>query len=147
MTGNKRPFAVVTGASSGIGFELARCCVAHGYDLLIAADEPAIEEAAGKLRSAGANVEALQVDLATLQGVETGFFERADMLDTKVGTAKKQPARDVAKIGFDAMLRGDADVVAGWQNKLQAALSHVLPWAVLAELHRGMAAPGSAVKS
>lgn len=41
-----RGLAVVTGASSGIGFELARCCVGDGYDLVIAADEPEIAEAA-----------------------------------------------------------------------------------------------------
>jgi short-subunit dehydrogenase len=75
---------------------------------------------------------------------ETAFFERADMLDTKVGAGKKQAADEVAKIGFDAMLRGDGDVVAGWQNKLRAAISHVVPAEVLAEQHRAMAAPGSA---
>jgi uncharacterized protein len=263
MTANERPFAIVTGASSGIGFELARGCVARGYDLLIAADEPAIEEAATKLRSEGSNVAALQVDLATIQGVEqlyeaahgrpiaallanagrglggafldqpfddvrriidtnvtgtlylvqkvaremrarragrilitgsiagfmpgtfqavyngtkalldsfafalraelkgsgvsvtclmpgateTEFFKRAHMQDTRVGTAKKQPADEVAKLGLDAMLRGDGEVVTGWQNKLRAAMSHVLPAGVLAELHRGMAAPGTATKS
>ena len=39
------PFAIVTGASTGIGLELARCCAKDGYDLLIAA-ESAIESAA-----------------------------------------------------------------------------------------------------
>jgi len=42
-------FAIVTGASTGIGFELARCCVREGYDILIAADEPEIERAANEL--------------------------------------------------------------------------------------------------
>jgi short-subunit dehydrogenase len=75
---------------------------------------------------------------------ETEFFERADMLDTKVGTQKKQPAQDVAKIGFEAMMRGEADVVAGWQNKLRAAISNVLPAETVAEYHRKMAEPGTA---
>ena len=35
-----RPLALVTGASTGIGYELAQCCVDNGFDLVIAADEP-----------------------------------------------------------------------------------------------------------
>ena len=35
-----RPLAVVTGASSGIGYELARLCAENGFDLVIAADRP-----------------------------------------------------------------------------------------------------------
>ena len=46
-----RPFAIVTGASTGIGFELAKRCAKEGYDLLIAADEPEIEKAAASLRT------------------------------------------------------------------------------------------------
>jgi short-subunit dehydrogenase len=49
---------------------------------------------------------------------ETDFFERADMLDTKVGQGKKDDPADVARVGFDAMMRGDGDVVSGWKNKL-----------------------------
>lgn len=63
-------FAVVTGASTGIGLELARCCAEEGFDLLIAADEPEIEQAAASLRANGATVETLQADLATSEGVE-----------------------------------------------------------------------------
>jgi len=61
--------AVVTGASSGIGLELARLCAGHGYNLVIAADEPEIEEAAEDLRRCGVNVETVQADLATVEGV------------------------------------------------------------------------------
>jgi short-subunit dehydrogenase len=75
---------------------------------------------------------------------ETDFFERAEMLDTKVGSEKKQPADEVAKVGFDAMMKGDGDVVAGWTNKMWAAIAHIVPAAVLAEQHRKMAAPGTA---
>jgi short-subunit dehydrogenase len=46
MASHTRPLAIVTGASSGIGYELATCCADHGFDLLIAADELAINEAA-----------------------------------------------------------------------------------------------------
>jgi short-subunit dehydrogenase len=65
-----RPFAIVTGASTGIGFELAKRCAKEGYDLLIAADEPEIEEAAASLRAGGTEIEALQADLATTEGVD-----------------------------------------------------------------------------
>jgi short-subunit dehydrogenase len=260
MATQARPLAIVTGASSGIGLELAKLCAKKGFDLLIAADEPAIHDAAAALLSAGVTVKAVEDDLALITGVdkliaategrpvaallanagrglghafldqdfhdirhvidtnitgtvyllhkiggqmrtrgdgkilivgsiaglmpgtfqavyngtkafldsfsfalraelkdsgvtvtclmpgatETEFFERADMLDTKVGSEKKQPADEVAQIGFDAMMRGDADVVAGWNNKLRAAISHLTPSELLAEQHRKMAAPGSA---
>lgn len=253
--------AIVTGASSGIGYELARCCAQHGFDLLIAADEPGIEDAATQLRTIGVQVEALQVDLATAGGVDqlykmvanrkvaallanagrglghgfldqdfdqvrhvidtnitgttyliqkvgrdmrahgegkilitgsiagfipgsfqavyngskafldsfsfalrnelkdsgvtvsvlmpgptdTEFFARADMLDTQVGQDnKKSDPADVAKVGFDAMMSGEGDVVAGWKNKIQVALANVTPAPILAEQHRKMAEPGSA---
>lgn len=253
-------FAIVTGASSGIGLELARCCAREGFDLLIAADEPEIEIAAGELRARGGRVEAMQADLSTIDGVdrlyaaargrridallanagiglghafldqdfrkarrvidtnitgtvyliqrvghdmrrrnagrilitgsvagftpgsfqavyngtkafldsfsfalreelrETGvtvtclmpgatnteFFRRADMLDTKVGTAKKDDASFVAKTGFDAMMRGKGDVVTGLKNKLQTAIASVTPAGMLAKQHRKMAEPGTA---
>ena len=50
MPANSRPLAVVTGASTGIGFELARCCAEEGFDLIVAANEPAIELAAQAFR-------------------------------------------------------------------------------------------------
>jgi short-subunit dehydrogenase len=55
-TATYRPLAVVTGASTGIGYELAKCCAEHGYDLLIAADEALIHEAADELRAMGTDV-------------------------------------------------------------------------------------------
>jgi len=255
----KRPLAIVTGASSGIGFELARECAENGFDLLIAADRP-LTNAVRDLTSQGARVEAIQAELATPEGVDalcaavkgrpvdallanaghglgngfldqsfdeithvidtnitgtlylihkvgtdmrtrgsgrilitgsiagfmpgafqavyngtkafidsfswalrnelrdtgitvtclmpgatdTEFFARADMLDTKVGTEKKMEASQVAKIGFKAMMDGEADVVAGFRNKIQAAVAAVTPSTVLAEQHRRMAEPGSA---
>ena len=79
---------------------------------------------------------------------DTDFFVRADMLDTKVGSDTKalmDPA-DVSQIGFDAMLAGEADVVAGWKNKALVAMSKILPSQVVAEQHRKMAEPGTAKK-
>jgi short-subunit dehydrogenase len=69
-TPSARPLALVTGASSGIGLELARCAANDGYDLVIAADEAAIEQAAAELRSLGVSVDALQADLATTDGID-----------------------------------------------------------------------------
>jgi short-subunit dehydrogenase len=77
---------------------------------------------------------------------ETEFFERADMLDTKVGQQKKGDPADVAKVGFEAMMKGEGDVVAGWKNKIQSAVASITPSSMLAEQHRKMAEPGTAKK-
>jgi short-subunit dehydrogenase len=70
MADNTRPFALVTGASTGIGYELAKTCAENGFDLLIVADEPKIAEAARDFRKLGVQVEAVEADLATLEGVD-----------------------------------------------------------------------------
>ena len=64
-----RGLAVVTGASSGIGFELARCAASDGYDLIIVADEPAIHDAADRLGEHGVAVSDIQADLSTAEGI------------------------------------------------------------------------------
>jgi short-subunit dehydrogenase len=64
------PFAVVTGAASGIGYQLARCCAEHGYDLLVAADSPDIEDAATALRELGGGVESVLADPSSPRGAE-----------------------------------------------------------------------------
>jgi short-subunit dehydrogenase len=261
MTLDKR-FAIVTGASGGIGLELARCCAREGFDLLIAADEVEIQDAADELRTFGVNVDAVEADLATTEGVdrlyaaangrtmdallanagrglgkgfldqdfdevrrvvdtnitgtiylvqkvgrdmrergggkilitgsiagfmpgsfqavyngtkafidsfyaalrnevkdtgitvtclmpgatETEFFERADLMDTKIGQKDKDDAAGVAKQGFDAMMKGEAQVITNWHNKLQVAMAHILPASILAEQHRKETEPGSASK-
>ena len=262
MAGSPRAFAIVTGASVGIGYELAKQCAEHGFDLLIAADDSRIAQAAGDFRALGAAVDVVEADLATLSGVDalytatkgrpvdallanaghglgkgfleqhfdrvrhvidtnitgtiyliqkvgrdmvrrgsgrilitgsiagfmpgtfnavyngtkafidsfsfalrdeikdsgvtvtclmpgptdTEFFVRADMVDTKVAQDKKDDPVDVAKVGFDAMMRGDGDVVSGWKNKLTTTLASVTPAGVLAGQHRSMAEPGSGTK-
>jgi len=65
-----KPLAVVTGASSGIGYELARLAAEDGFDLVIAADRPEIVEAAQALRQTGARVDEMRVDLSTTEGVD-----------------------------------------------------------------------------
>ena len=70
MTVPMRPLAVVTGASTGIGYELARCCAVEGFDLIVVADEPEIESAAREFVLLGGNVEAVEADLSTLEGVD-----------------------------------------------------------------------------
>jgi uncharacterized protein len=259
MSAETRPLAIVTGASTGIGYELAKCCAQNGFDLLVAADEPAIQESAQAFQQLGAAVEAVQADLATIEGVdklyaaakgrrveallanagrglgkafldqdfkdirdvidtnvtgtvylihkvgrdmraqgqgrilitgsiagflpgayqaiynatksfldsfsfairhelkdsgvtvtclmpgatETEFFERADLMDTKIGQAKKDDPADVAKRGFEAMMGGEGDVVTGWHNKLQTAIANITPAGVLAAQHARQAAPGT----
>src|SRR5437016_2754950 len=71
---NRRPLAVVTGASSGIGYYLAKECAENGFDLLIAADDPKINDVARDFRSSGTLVDAIESDLATTQGVDEVVF-------------------------------------------------------------------------
>lgn len=259
-------FSVVTGASSGIGRELARVAAQHGSDLLIAADDAEIEAVAEELqRTTGVSVAFVMCDLATPDGIDllhsrieqlgrpvdalfanagrglgkafldqdfndigrvidtnitgtvyllhkvvgdmrrqgwgrvlitgsiaglmpgtyqavyngtkafidsfayalrqevkddgisvtvlmpgptdTDFFETADLLDTKVGSGKKDDPAMVARAGYEAMLRGDGHEVSGFGNKLQAMMTRVLGDGQLAKLHEGMAKPGSAPNS
>jgi uncharacterized protein len=65
-----RPLALVTGASSGIGFELAKQFAGHGFDLIIAAEDAELDTAARELEGTGAAVDAVRVDLARPDGVE-----------------------------------------------------------------------------
>jgi short-subunit dehydrogenase len=65
-----KPFAIVTGASSGIGLELAAICAQEGFDLLVAADRSEIQAAADRFRGLGADVTVVETDLATTEGVD-----------------------------------------------------------------------------
>jgi len=78
---------------------------------------------------------------------ETNFFHRAEMDDTKVGASSKDDPAVVAKQGFEALMKGDQKVVAGsLKTKAQAAASKVMPDSAKAQMHRGMAEPGSGDK-
>ena len=65
-----KQLALVTGASSGIGLELARQFAEHGFDLVLNAEDAGVEAAAVELRATGADVRAVQADLSTYDGVE-----------------------------------------------------------------------------
>lgn len=66
----EKPLALVTGASTGIGFELAKVFANNGYDLIVAAENPELDRASEELRATGARVDPVRVDLATPEGVE-----------------------------------------------------------------------------
>jgi short-subunit dehydrogenase len=76
---------------------------------------------------------------------ETEFFERADMLDTKVGASDKDDPADVARDGFEALMAGKERVVsASLSTKLQGRGSRLMPDKLKAGMHRRMAEPESA---
>lgn len=76
---------------------------------------------------------------------ETEFFERADMMDTKIGTSEKDDAAKVAAQGVDALLAGDLRVTGGGlSTRVQDLAAKVVPDRVKAAMHRRMAEPGSA---
>jgi short-subunit dehydrogenase len=62
--------AIVTGASTGIGFELATLAAKDGYDIIVVADESLIEAAATDFRQFGTQVTAVEADLSTIDGVD-----------------------------------------------------------------------------
>ena len=100
-----RPFAVVTGASSGIGYELAKQFAQNGFDLLVTAEDPAITKAGQDFEELDAQVETVQADLATYDGVETlyaaikatGRPVDAIAINAGVGVGAISPARPTCK--------------------------------------------------
>ena len=150
-----RSLAVVTGASTGIGYELARCAVDDGlitgsiagfiqgtFSAVYNGTKAFLDSFAfalrAELKDSGVTVTCLMPG-----ATETEFFERADMLDTAVGQAEKDDPAYVARLGYDAMRKGQGDVVTGWKNKLQTIAASVTPAGILAEQHRRQAEPGS----
>jgi short-subunit dehydrogenase len=72
---------------------------------------------------------------------ETEFFARADMDDTRIGQMKKADPADVAKTGWEAMMKGKPSIVHGAINQAQVLGASVLPEAVTAQAHRKLAEP------
>jgi short-subunit dehydrogenase len=150
----ERKLAVVTGASSGIGFELAKVFVAEGFDLLIAAEDAELTTALEELKGASKSFAlAIRNELkdtgvtvtALMPGpTDTEFFERAGMEDTKVGADEKDDPAEVARQGYEALMAGKEKVVGGsFKNKVQTVAGKVIPDSKKAEMHRQMAEPGS----
>jgi short-subunit dehydrogenase len=135
MCDNHRGRILVTGSIAGYqpgAFQ----AVYNGTKAFIDSFALALRE---EIKDAGVTVTCLMPGVT-----DTEFFERADMLDTKVGAGEKMDPAKVAKIGFDAMMDGEADVVAGWKNKMIVAASDVTPGEQLAKKHAKVAKPGSA---
>ncbi|RYG66415.1 SDR family NAD(P)-dependent oxidoreductase [bacterium] len=82
----KRPLAVVTGASSGIGYELAKVFAKNGFDLVVAAEDSGIEKTGKELQQLGAEVETVQIDLASDTGVDQ-LYTRIKSLGRPVDAA------------------------------------------------------------
>lgn len=78
--------ALVTGASSGIGYELALQFAEHGYDLVVVAENEDLDVAAETIRAMGTSVEAIRADLSTTQGVEQ-VYHRVSALEQPVHAA------------------------------------------------------------
>jgi NAD(P)-dependent dehydrogenase (short-subunit alcohol dehydrogenase family) len=66
---SQRKFAIVTGASTGIGLELAKLAAKDGYDLVVAADTPLID-ASRELQGYGVEIRNVEADLSTFDGVD-----------------------------------------------------------------------------
>jgi uncharacterized protein len=104
------PFAVVTGASSGIGLELAKQFASHGYDLLICAENSDIVAAADTLRGLGAQVTTVQSDLATYDGVEQ-VYQRIRSLGRPVDAIALNAGVGVGGRFVDTDLRKEIDLI------------------------------------
>jgi short-subunit dehydrogenase len=126
--GSAHPFAVVTGASSGIGLELARQLGERGYDLLIVSEGDGIQAAAHELSAAGCRVDALKADLSTADGVETmvshvnGGSRPVDVLCLNAGVGVGGPFLENDLEAEIAMIRLNAISIVHASKRLLPAM-------------------------
>lgn len=133
---DSRPLALVTGASSGIGLELARQFADHGFDLIVNAEDAGLAPAAQQLRSSGATVQEVQADLRTADGVNAVWAAVG-----ATGRALDAAALN-AGVGRGGASANDCTKEVG--TKAQGLAAKVLPDSVKGAMHRQMAEPGSA---
>jgi short-subunit dehydrogenase len=92
-----------------------------------------------ELKDAGVSVTALMPG-----PTDTNFFQRAEMEDTKAGSNQKDDPAEVAKQGFEALMAGKDEIIAGsLLTKVEGAVSQVLPETLKSEVHRQLTKPGS----
>ena len=105
-----RPLALITGASSGIGYQLAKQFTDNGYDLIVAAEDDGIVTAAAALAGNGASVEAVQVDLRNPDGVEQ-LFKAVTEADRPLAAAALNAGVGRGGRFVDTELQDDFDIV------------------------------------
>ncbi|MFL5581029.1 MAG: SDR family NAD(P)-dependent oxidoreductase [Gemmatimonadaceae bacterium] len=114
------------------------------FEAVYAASKAFVQSFAEALRN---ELKETDIVITALQpgATDTKFFERADMLDTKVGAGRKSSPADVARQGFEALMKGKDHVVAAMlKEKAMVAGARVMPETVNAEMHRKLSEPGSA---
>ena len=102
--------AVVTGASSGIGYNLAKVFAENGYDLVIGAEDAGIEKAAGDFKALGVHVTAQKTDLATPDGCKK-FWAGVEALDRKIDAVAINAGIGVGGLFVDTDLEKELNLV------------------------------------